>query len=57
VLRDATTVSYLDIDDTIKATHGYTKQGAGYGYIGVKELNALIATVHVMTRAPGCADS
>ena len=23
---------YLDIDDTIKATHGYAKQGAGYGY-------------------------
>ncbi len=57
VLRDAATVSYLDIDDTIKATHGYTKQGASYGYSGVKELNALIATVHVMTRAPGCADS
>ena len=23
---------YVDIDDTIKATHGYAKQGAGYGY-------------------------
>src|SRR5450756_2747204 len=22
---------YVDIDDTIKATHGYAKQGAGYG--------------------------
>ena len=23
---------YVDIDDTIKATHGYQKQGAGHGY-------------------------
>jgi hypothetical protein len=23
---------YVDIDDTIKATHGYAKQGAGYGF-------------------------
>ena len=26
-LRDAAVVTYLDIDDTVKATHGYTKQG------------------------------
>ncbi len=45
VLRDAAVVTFLDIDDTVKATHGYTKQGAGYGYSGVKGLNALIATV------------
>src|SRR5229473_1477083 len=35
-------IAYLDIDDTIRATHGYAKQGAGYGYSGVKGLNALI---------------
>jgi len=52
VLRDAATVSYRDIDDTIKATHGYTKQGAGYGYSGVKGLNALIATLSTPTSAP-----
>jgi len=45
VLRDAGVVTFLDVDDTVKATHGYTKQGAGYGYSGVKGLNALIATV------------
>jgi len=52
VLRDAAAVTFLDIDDTVKATHGYTKQGAGYGYSGVKGLNALIATVSTPTSAP-----
>ena len=52
VLRDAGVVTFLDIDDTVKATHGYTKQGAGYGYSGVKGLNALIATVSTPTSAP-----
>ena len=27
---------YVDIDDTIKATYGYAKQGVGYGYTKVK---------------------
>lgn len=45
-------VSYLDIDDTVKATYGYAKQGAGYGYSGVKGLNALIATVSTAATAP-----
>jgi Transposase DDE domain group 1 len=43
---------YVDIDDTIKATHGYAKQGAGYGYTGVKGLNALLAIVSTPTSAP-----
>jgi len=43
---------YLDIDDTIKATHGYAKQGAGYGYTGVKGLNALLAIVSTPLSAP-----
>jgi hypothetical protein len=38
-------VTYLDVDDTVRATFGYAKQGAGYGYSGVKGLNALLATV------------
>jgi hypothetical protein len=29
-------VAYLDVDDTVRATFGYAKQGAGYGYTGVK---------------------
>src|SRR5665811_1706426 len=43
-LAGADHVAYLDIDDTIKATYGYQKQGAGYGYSKVKGLNALLAT-------------
>jgi hypothetical protein len=43
---------YVDIDDTIKATHGYAKQGAGYGYTKVKGLNALLAIVSTPLSAP-----
>jgi Transposase DDE domain group 1 len=43
---------YVDIDDTIKATHGHAKQGAGYGYTGVKGLNALLAIVSTPLSAP-----
>jgi len=33
----------VDIDDTIIEVHGYSKQGSGYGYSGVRGLNALLA--------------
>lgn len=52
ILPCAGEVCYIDIDDTIKATHGYAKQGAGYGYTGVKGLNALIAIVSTPLSAP-----
>ena len=42
----------LDVDDTIVAVHGHTKQGAGFGYAGVRGLNALIATVSTPLAAP-----
>ncbi len=45
-------VTYLDIDDTVRAAFGYAKQGAGYGYSGVKGLNALLATVSSAASAP-----
>jgi hypothetical protein len=45
-------VAYLDIDDTVRATYGYAKQGAGYGYTGVKGLNALLATISTPSSAP-----
>jgi hypothetical protein len=45
ILPTAAPVTYLDVDDTVRATFGYAKQGAGYGYSGVKGLNALLATV------------
>src|SRR5665811_379016 len=52
LLVGADQVAYLDIDDTIKATYGYAKQGAGYGYSGVKGLNALLAIVSTPVSAP-----
>jgi hypothetical protein len=42
----------VDIDDTIIEVHGYTKQGASYGYSGVRGLNALLATVSTQDAAP-----
>jgi hypothetical protein len=32
--------------------HGYSKQGSGYGYSGVRGLNALLATVSTKDSAP-----
>jgi len=52
LLVGADQVAYLDIDDTIKATYGHKKQGAGYGYSGVKGLNALLATCSTPVSAP-----
>ena len=52
LLGDAGQLAYLDVDDTIRSTYGYAKQGAGYGYSGVKGLNALIAAVSTPTSAP-----
>ena len=48
--RDA--VTWLDVDDTMRETHGYAKQGVGYGYNKVKGLNALLAVVSTQTTAP-----
>src|SRR6186997_897509 len=42
----------LDVDDTIIEVHGYAKQGAGFGYSGVRGLNALLATVTTTGSAP-----
>jgi len=42
----------VDIDDAIIEVHGYQKQGASYGYSGVRGLNALLATVSTETVAP-----
>ncbi|MGI8881244.1 MAG: IS1380 family transposase [Jatrophihabitans sp.] len=52
LLRDAGQIAYLDVDDTIRAAYGYAKQGAGYGYSGVRGLNALIAALSTPASAP-----
>lgn len=49
--KDVGTV-LVDIDDTIIDVHGYQKQGAAFGYSGVRGLNALLATVSTDTAAP-----
>ena len=52
VLAGADQVAYLDIDDTIKATYGYQKEGAGYGYSKVKGLGALFGIISTPLSAP-----
>lgn len=42
----------VDLDDTIIEVHGYAKQGSGYGYSGVRGLNAVLATVTTKDAAP-----
>ena len=43
---------FLDIDDTVRQTYGYAKQGAGRGYTGVNGLNALLAILSTPASAP-----
>jgi len=45
-------MAFVDIDDTIRGTHGYQKQGTAYGYSGVKGLNAQLAVLSSPTCAP-----
>jgi hypothetical protein len=52
LLPGAATVTYVDVDDTVREVHGYAKQGVGYGYSRVKGLNALLATVSTPLAAP-----
>ena len=48
--RDA--VTWLDVDDTMRRTYGYAKQGVGYGYNKIKGLNALLGIVSTPVSAP-----
>lgn len=43
---------FLDVDDTIIEVHGHQKQGAGFGYSGVRGINALLAIVSTAATAP-----
>lgn len=52
LLSAADQIAFVDVDDTIRATYGYAKQGAGYGYSKVKGLNALLATLSTPAAAP-----
>ena len=57
LLPGAVELAYLDVDDTLRQTYGYAKQGAGRGYSGVKGLNALLAIVSTPSSAPLIAAS
>jgi len=50
-IEDSGTV-HVDLDDTIVEVHGYSKQGAAFGYSGVRGLNAALATVSTEAEAP-----
>jgi hypothetical protein len=52
LLPGAAELAYVDVDDTLRQTYGYAKQGAGRGYTGVKGLNALLAVVSTPSSAP-----
>jgi hypothetical protein len=52
LLPGADAIAYVDIDDTIRRTYGYAKQGAGIGYSKVKGLNALIGCVSTPLSRP-----
>jgi hypothetical protein len=51
-VADGAGYALLDVDDTIIEVHGHAKQGAGFGYSGVRGLNALLATLVTATTAP-----
>lgn len=52
LVHDTDGYIFLDIDDTIIEVHGYQKQGSGYGYSGVRGLDAFLATVKTDLSAP-----
>jgi hypothetical protein len=52
LLPGADQLAYLDLDDTVRETHGYAKQGAGRGYTGVNGLNVLLATLSTPGSVP-----
>ena len=45
-------ILFVDVDDTIRQVYGYAKQGAAYGYSGVKGLNAQLAVLSTPLSAP-----
>ena len=45
-------IAFVDVDDTVSQVHGYAKQGAAFGYSGVRGLNVQLATISTPTVAP-----
>jgi hypothetical protein len=57
ILAGADRVAFLDLDDTVRRTYGYAKQGAGRGDTGVNGRGALLATISTPRSAPLIAAS
>ena len=45
-------LAYLDVDDTVRQTYGYAKQGAGRGDTGLKGLTVLVGILSTPTSRP-----
>lgn len=45
-------IAFIDLDDTIREVHGYAKQGAAFGYSGVRGLNVQLATISTPLAVP-----
>jgi hypothetical protein len=45
-------IAFVDVDDTIGEVHGHAKQGAAFGYSGVRGLNLQLATISTPLAAP-----
>lgn len=45
-------LAYVDVDDTVRQTYGYAKQGASRGYTGTKGLNVLLAIISTPSSRP-----
>ena len=52
LLAGADQMMFVDVDDTIREVHGYSKQAAAFGYSGVRGLNAQLAAVSTPAMAP-----
>lgn len=50
--QDREGMAFIDIDDTVREVHGYAKQGAAYGYTGVRGLNVQVTTISTPLAAP-----
>lgn len=56
-LAGSSNLVLIDLDDTIREVHGYKKQGAAYGYSGVRGLNALVAAISTDHSPPVIAEA
>ena len=52
LLPGVSELAYVDVDDTVRQTYGYAKQGAGRGYTDTKGLNVLLGIISTPTSRP-----